>query len=112
MSMQHIDIRKREFQPAAVGSGETRALFNVKKGERVLWSSYMPVIAAAATTDTTMVLGDGGATNGFQTAIDLETSTAGTPVNNPGTFVANSGGKLYTVDDTVDVVYAGTTFGA
>ena len=110
----NIKILRKTFQPAAVGSDETKALFSVKKGERVLWASAMPEIAAAGSTDTTMTLGDGADTDGFITAIDLEAMTAGTPVAHTaaGAFFNSSGGKIYTVDDTIDVVYAGTTYGA
>lgn len=112
MSFMHVDYRYRSFQPAAVGSGETTAVFSVSKGERVVWASYLPLIASAGTTST-LDLGDGTGTTGFIAALDLDTNAAGTPVSGAGTFLANSGGKLYTVDDTVDAVYTtGATPGA
>jgi hypothetical protein len=110
----NIIVQYKKFQPAAVGSNETKALFSVKKGERVLWATALPEIKAAASTDTSMTLGDGDDADGLITAIDLETMTAGTPIShtNAGAYLAYSGGKIYTADDTIDVVYAGTTYGA
>lgn len=107
-------IRRVEaiFQPTAVGSNETKGLFNVKAGERVLWASCRALIAAAAATDTIMTLGDGTSVAGYIASIDLELTVAGTIVNGQGVLLNQSGGKLYTVDDTVDVVYSGTTYGA
>jgi hypothetical protein len=102
----------KDFQPAAVGSNETKALFTVKKGQRVIAASYRCEIAAAASTDTTMTLGDGTDTDGFIAAIDLEAASAGGLGNGAGALLATDGGKLYTADDTVDVVYSGTTYGA
>ncbi len=109
---RRIQYRTKTFQPAAVGSNETLALFTVKAGERVLLASYRTEIAAASSTDTTMTLGDGVDPDGYIAAIDLETATAGGLGNGAGALLASSGGKLYTTDDTVDVVYAGTTYGA
>lgn len=112
MAQQNIRLMTKSFQPAAVGANETKALFQIEKGERVLWASAMPLVAAAAATDTTMTLGDGADPDGLVTAIDLEAMTPGTPQDGEGAYLASSGGKLYTADDTVDVVYAGTTYGA
>lgn len=109
---KRVEYVEREFQPAAVGTGETKALFTIKAGYRVVWASGRAQIAAAASTDTTFTLGDGTDPDGLITAVDLEATAAGTLVDGEGAFLSNSGGKLYTVDDTVDVVYAGTTFGA
>jgi hypothetical protein len=107
-----VEIREAIFQPTAVGSDQTKALFQVRKGERVIAASARALIAAAASTDTTMTLGDGADPDGYIAAIDLEATTAGTLVGGAGALLNQSGGKLYTADDTVDVVYAGTTYGA
>jgi hypothetical protein len=110
---RRIDYRYAPFQPAAVGAGETKELIAVKKGERVLWASYKVDIPAAASTDSTMILGDGTDTNGYIEAIDLETATAGqVSTGTVGTLLPASGGKLYAADDTIDVIYAGSSFGA
>jgi hypothetical protein len=108
----NITYRTKVWSPAAVGSTETAAIIPVKKGERVLWASAVVLTAAAASTDTTVELGDGTDTDGFIAAIDLEANAAGTYVNGAGALLASSGGKLYTADDTIDAKYAGTTFGA
>lgn len=107
-----IEYLEAVFQPAAVGAGETKALFKVHAGDRVVWASARALIAAAAATDTTVTLGDGTSTDGFIAAIDLEATAAGTRVNGAGALFNQSGGKLYTADDTIDAVYAGTTYGA
>jgi hypothetical protein len=109
---KRVEIREMDFQPAAVGANETKALFAVNAGERVIWASARVQIAAAAATDTTVTLGDGASAAGYIAAIDLEATAAGTLVGGAGALLASSGGKLYTADDTVDVVYAGTTYGA
>jgi hypothetical protein len=98
---------ERYFSPAAVGSNETTPLFPVNKGERVVWASHNPFVNAAAATASTMTLGDGSDVDGFisTTDLDLETSVVGTPIGGTGAYLANSGGKLYGADDTVDVVY-------
>lgn len=114
MTYSKIWRRSKEFQPAAVGSTETKALFAVKEGWRVLSCSARVLQNSAATTDSTMTVGDGSDVDGFLVAttdLDLETSTG--IVNGAGAYLATSGGKLYAADDTVDVVYtAGTTPGA
>lgn len=111
---RRIEYRYKTFQPAAVGSDETKALFSIKKGERVLWASYRPEIAAASSTDTTMILGHGDDTNGLIEAIDLEAMTPGAIVQGAltATLLLTSGGVLFAADDTIDVVYAGSTYGA
>jgi hypothetical protein len=92
------------FQPAAVGTTETTQLFAVKKGERVIHASFEWLISAAGSTDSTMELGDGSDTDGFVAATDTE-QTAGDLTNGAGAYFATSGGKLYNVDDTVDIKY-------
>lgn len=115
---RRIEYREADFQPAAVGSDETKALFQIRAGERVVSASARVLIAAASSTDTTMILGDGTDTNGYIEAIDLEANAAGTLIDGAkggsATFgvLTSQGGKLYTTADTVDVVYAGTTYGA
>jgi hypothetical protein len=113
--MAQSNIRKliRTFQPAAVATPETKVLFNIKKGERVLWASAQVIRAAAAGTDSTISLGDGDSAVGFIAATDTEATTAGTIVAAAGAYTNQSGGKLYLADDTVDADYAhGGTPGA
>jgi hypothetical protein len=113
MSQQQIRVITKDYQPAAVGTAETVQVFSVKKGRRVVWASAMPLTAAAGTTNTTIELGDAGDTDGFITAIDTETMVPGTPVDQPGAYLANSGGKLYTTDTAINAKYVnGGTPGA
>lgn len=110
---QNIEILQKTFQPAAVATDETKALFPIKKGERVLWASAQKLTLAAAATDTTITLGDGDDPDGFIAAIDTEDGAVGDLINGAGAYLATSGGKLYTADDTIDAVYDnGTTVGA
>lgn len=109
-----IDFRTRTWTPAAVGTDETTALFQVKKRERVLWAEAELLVAADAATDSTQTLGDGTDPDGYVTSanLDLETGTVGTTIDGTGAML-DASGKLYTADDTVDVVYGhGTTPGA
>jgi hypothetical protein len=108
---QKIDTVRKTWTPAAVATPETTALFNVKKGDRVLWAEADLLTAAAASTDCTQELGDGTDTDGFVTAanLDLETGTVGTTVQGTGALLIASGGKLYTVADTIDVKYTTPT---
>ena len=102
-----------QWTPAVIGADETTPIFNVPKGTRVRSMSVRVDKAAASSTDSSFVLGDGTATNGFFTTFDTETNAAGTIVDAAGTFTNQSGGRLYLVADTIDIVYShGTTPGA
>ncbi len=114
-----IETRVATFQPALVGTTETTALFNIKAGERVLWASAEIMINSAGTTNSTMDLGDGDDADGFVVGstsgagtFDLELGTVGVAYPGAGALLANSGGKLYLADDTVDVTYTHATNGA
>lgn len=97
----------REWTPAAAGSDETFALMNVEAGVRVIAASYRVLTAADAASTMTVSLGDGTGVQGFIANFDPETATIG---DGGGTFLANSGGKLYSAADTIDVTYDQTTY--
>jgi len=99
--------RSAIWEPAAVGSDETVALFGVKKGERVVMQGHRLLVAAAVGTSSTVTLGDGDDPDGYQTAaqLDIETATVGAPASGAGAYLAPSGGKVYAASDTVDAVY-------
>ena len=108
MSFYRIRPVTKIFEPAAVGSSETTALFTVKAGQRVLWATVKPIRAAAGSTNSTIEIGDDGDTDRFvkaTTDYDPEASAVGTLISGTGAGLANSGGYLYTADNTVDVVY-------
>lgn len=108
-----IEVREADFQPAAVGSDETKAVFNIRAGERVVFASVKPLIAAAASTQSTISLGDGSGVAGFITAYDTESAAVGTLIDGgTATYFASSGGKLYLAADTIDATYDQTTPGA
>lgn len=109
---RRIEMRYATFQPAAVGDAETKALFTMRPGERVIFSSARMEIAAAASSESTVSLGDGSGTASLIGAIDTEANAAGTIINGQGAYLNQSGGKLYTAADTVDAVYAVVTPGA
>lgn len=113
--MNHnVDLRKAVFIPAAIGSDETKAVFTMRPGERVLFSSSKLLQAADASTTSTVTLGDGVDPDGFikATDLDLETATIRVLAQGTGAYLDVGGGKLYTVADTIDVVYANGTEGA
>lgn len=109
-----IHQRVVDWSPADVGSAETTALFSIKAGTRVIGASAELLTAAAASTTSTQELGDGTDTDGFVTSanLDMETATVGQVAQGTGALLLASLGKLYTVDDTVDVKYVIGTPGA
>jgi hypothetical protein len=103
---------KGYYAPAAVGTGETAALLTVQPGERVICASVRMKIAAAASTTSTISIGDGTSVQGYVANIDTETTAAGTLVDGQGALF-NQGSHLYTVADTIDATYTtGATPGA
>lgn len=109
-----VEQRVATFSPTAVGTNQNRALFKMAKGERVIAASAEVLRPAAAATTPTLTLGDGTAVAGLVTTTDLDLELAAqTLANGSGSFLANSGGKLYAVADTIDADYiAGATPGA
>jgi len=113
MAFINVMSRTMLFTPAVVTTDETKALFNVHKGDRVLWASAIVQVAASVGQVGTMSLGDGTDVAGFIAAFTPTAASAGVgvPINGAGALLATSGGKLYTVDDTVDVVFDYTSGG-
>ncbi len=95
-------MARKNWTPATIGSNETTPLFQLPSGSRVRSLSARYLTNAGAATGSSFVVGDGTATNGFITVSDTEVDTF---LDAGGTFMANAGGKLYTVADTVDIVY-------
>lgn len=105
-------IAKIPYTVSTVGANVTDVLMSVPKGTRVLSVSALVKVASAGTTST-IAIGDGTATGGFIAATDADATAAGTLVDGAGTMLANAGGRLYLVDDTIDATYvAGATPGA
>jgi hypothetical protein len=107
--MAFIRFRKliKSFTPAAVGTTETKQMFNVEIGDRVHWLSVVPLVNAAAGTSSTINIGDDGDTDRFLKSAnyDLETAVVGTPIAGAGDGFAPSGGHLYTAANTIDALY-------
>lgn len=114
MARAQIQIRTKLWSPASATTDETAALFNIKKGERVLWASAMPLVSATAGQVGTVSLGDGTSVAGYIAAFTVTqaASPVNTPISGAGALLNPSGGKLYTVDDTVDATFDYTSGGA
>ena len=106
-------IKYAEWQAAAVGGAETQALFSLKAGARVLAAWCRVIIAWGGASTPTFTLGDGADVDGFITDANANEEVAG-PYDGTGAYLATPNqGKLYLVDDTVDVDYiVGGTPGA
>jgi hypothetical protein len=98
---------KRVFSPADRTVNETRALFEIPRGSRVVWAGDEKNVLASAGSTSTMTLGDGADPDGYVTTanLDLETGSAGDLGSGTGAYLTTAGGKLYTADDTIDVDY-------
>jgi hypothetical protein len=107
MARSYLRQRTKTFEPAAVGSDETKALFSMRIGDRVRSMTLVPIRAAAGSTSSTITIGDDtGATEYFNSAYDPEAAAVdGTPIDADGTGIAAGGGKLYTAADTIDIIY-------
>lgn len=114
MSYQNIRRHDIIFQPAAVGSAETKDIINCKKGDRVLAVHIEKQILAAGSTTSTISVGILGTLAGFLAATDTETGAVGDLVDGGGaSLLTNAGGYLFTADGTVKVDYViGATPGA
>lgn len=112
--MPDILFIRREFTPVDRAVNETKLLYPVPKGMRVLWASAINLIPCAGATTPTLTLGDGTDVDGYITTANLDLEAAsGTLVGGSGALLATSGGKLYTGADTIDADYiAGATPGA
>lgn len=102
MSVLHV-----RFSPVAVGSGETTPVYTVAAGERAWCAASRIITPAAGGSTATVTLGDGDDADGLMTAANTAIAAAvGTIADGSGAYLAESGGKLYTARDTIDVVYA------
>jgi hypothetical protein len=112
--MPNVEVVRRTFQPAAVGSAETTARYAVAKGQRVLAASVKGITAAASSTTSTIQVGDGDDPDGFVTTSDYDLENAAATIRaGTGAYVDSTAtGRLYTAADTVDVTYTPGTPGA
>jgi hypothetical protein len=99
------EVWNATYAPAAVGTAEVVPIFTVQPGHRVISASARKKVLAGGTTNTTVSLGDGTALAGFIAAIDTETGAVNDLIDGQGTMLANAGGKLYLVADTIDAQY-------
>ena len=111
MTYLHTRVVERDFQPAAIGTTQTKALFAVKAGERCIAASLKTQKRSQTGVATsTFAVGDGADPDGYMAASNTD-QAAGTLVDGAGALFANSGGKLYLADDTIDMTYAKATAG-
>jgi hypothetical protein len=107
------------FQPVDRTADETKAIMAVRPGMTIHQVQVLPLVAAAASTNSTIEVGDGVDPNGYviaTTDYDPEASVVGTLINGTGAYLVgaavNGWGKVYLVEDTIDVVYTNATEGA
>lgn len=95
----------------AVTAQTTYPIFNVKAGMLVL--NVLANVNTAFTTSVTLNIGDGTDTDGFLATAKIAPQSAVTSgilkTTSVATAEAFAGGRLYTADDTIDVVVAGAT---
>ena len=107
-STQTVQLKSAEFTVAARGTTETKALFSVSKGDTVLFSYLVHLIASSGFTDSTFDVGDGSDTDRYLDGIDCDGAS--------GTFVTGTTATVpytYTADDTIDIIYTqGSTDGS
>ena len=104
---QRLDQRVVTWEPAAVGSDGVIDLFQLEKGERLLYASHeiMRPATAAATGDATVGV-TGGDVDGVITAANIDlTAAAGTIVQGLGALLLASGGMLATAATTISIAY-------
>jgi len=106
-----VEVRRRQWSPAAVGSGETTPIFAVAKGERVIAAGCRITTPWAGGSTATITLGDGTDPDGLLPTADVTETTAGEYASAAGAYLAGNG-KLYSAADTLDVVYTPNTPGA
>jgi hypothetical protein len=113
MPYQVIQPRSAIFTPVSATTDETAQLFGVSKGTRVIWASARVQAVASVGQVGTVSLGDGTAVAGYIGAFTptLAANPVGTLIPGVGALLANSGGTLYIVDDTVDVTFDYTSGG-
>ena len=104
-----IDIRETDWEPSAIGTGETAELFAVAAGELVLFALIRMNRAAGAGTNSDIEIGDGTDPDGYfaTAAYDPEAATMHESLAARGAFM--QGGRYYTEADTIDLVYAPDT---
>lgn len=100
-SLAKVEVKTAEFQPAAVGTAETTALFSVRKGDVLLYAYMVRSILAAATTTSTISLGLTGSVAKYVAATDTESGAVGDIVAG----VTANYPEVFTADDTIDADY-------
>lgn len=108
MAEAPIRLKRHTYAPAAAGVSEGPInLMQIKKGERILYGSIVPMVAEDAGATGTISIGDAG---GAATLLAATTVTAAASPLNKAIDMAALGahGKIYTADDTITATW---TFG-
>lgn|SRR5574337_915494 len=105
-----INIRQRITIPLALQvASDVLKLVNVKAGWFIQQVAIQMVTPSTGTALTANI-GDGDNTSGFDAAMSLKGAAGTVTQGAPGTDAfLTAGGKLYTVDDTIDAVFATVT---
>ncbi len=105
MGEMPIRLKRKTYSPPAANADDSAAkLMQVKKGERVLLGSIVPMVSEDVGATGTISIGDAG---GAATLLAATTVTqAANAVNVPIDMAAlGAHGKLYTADDTITATW-------
>lgn len=101
---------KSNYTPASYTAGETAALMSVMAGEAVnLCVARTRTAFNGAGTDAILIVGDDGDTDRLLEDTNMDETTAGLYLGLGLTKL--NGPHLYTVDNTIDVVFTANTSG-
>lgn len=102
-----VNVPRIHYICAAVGSNETKFLYRVKKGMRVITATIRLAISASGGALSTWSIGDASNTVGYV----LATSCVGTPgsyTDSIGTYSVGRAGKIYNAVDSINLYYTAT----
>lgn len=104
MAQAYLRRHSKIYSPADKTQGETVNMFNVYKGDRIVFGD-MAKRVLSSTANTIAVALHGGNAGGIMAAKDTSAGSVGDLVNAGGSDLAN-GGLLVTADGNIDIVYA------
>lgn len=105
------ELRTAVFQPKAVGSDQTQALFTIRKGDILLSLHAVLIIKAGAASSTELTtIGDGVDPDGYGDNGDMDAEgTVGDIIrlgtDDTATGVTYKMPRVQPIDDTIDIVW-------
>lgn len=107
--------RKIDFSATTAENADVIQALNIPANTLVLRAGT--IVRTAEGSALTATLGDGSDADGFVTSVDLnavevKSSALALTEGTPNTVTGYSGGKLYTADDTIDLVLGGAAAAA